>query len=280
MAIRMLALDIDGTLLDPNSKVSPRTRHTIERVTGRGIEVVLVTGRRFGSARPIALGLGLSAPLVSHNGALTKNSKSMEIIDHCPLSCEQAARAILFGQREDLDLLVCDQPEGMGRVIVSEKTLDRNDIVTRYLQYVRTLGIELKVVTDLMDHCGEEVIQVLIVGTCSRMDEAYRHLRQQERDALKTLRTVYYSADMTIVDCLAPEVSKAAGLHAVAQRFGIAPAEIMAIGDNHNDLEMLEAVGSPVLMGNAEDELKMMGFPLTKSNSEDGVAVAIERYLL
>lgn len=276
----MLALDIDGTLLNTNSKVSPRTRRAIEQVSERDVTVVLVTGRRFGSARPIALDLELSAPLVTHNGALTKNSRSLEIVDHRPLPRAQASRAIRFAQQEDLDLLLCDQPEGLGRVIVEEKTLDRNQIVTRYLQYVRNLGIELQVVADLSEHCDDQIIEVLIVGTCRRMDTAFRQIRQQEQDAMKILRTVYPSTDMTIVDCLAHEVSKAAGLHAVAERFGIAPEEIMAIGDNHNDLEMLELVGLPVIMGNAEDELKTMGFTMTGTNDEDGVAVAIEHYLL
>lgn len=276
----MLALDIDGTLLNPESKVSPRTRAAIEQATERGVPVVLVTGRRFGSARPIALDLELSAPIVTHNGALTKISRSMEIVDHRPLDREQAARAIRFAQREDLDLILCDQPEGLGRVIVPEKTLDRNEIVTRYLNYVRTLGIELEVISDASEHCDDHLIQVLLVGSCLRMDAAYRQLRQQEMENLKALRTVYTSADMTIVDCLAPQVSKASGLRAVADRYGVRPSEIMAIGDNHNDLEMLKSVGMPLIMANAEDELKRMGFTMTKSNSEDGVAAAIEKYLL
>ena len=115
MKFRLVALDIDGTLLNSSYKVSDRTRRTLQRVMERGVRVVLVTGRTFSAARPIALDLGLaSVPLVAHNGALTKDAATLEIIDFRPLPQPTAVRAVEVARGSEVNVVCCDDPEGDG----------------------------------------------------------------------------------------------------------------------------------------------------------------------
>jgi hydroxymethylpyrimidine pyrophosphatase-like HAD family hydrolase len=112
------------------------------------------------------------------------------------------------------------------------------------------------------------------------MEEFAECLKAAMGEQIQLFKTRYRSVDLTILDAVSDKASKGASLATVAQRHGVAREEVMAIGDNHNDLTMLRYAGLGVVMANAEDELKEMGFEMTSSNEEDGVAEAIEKYIL
>src|SRR5438552_16981666 len=114
MQIKLLALDIDGTLLNSYHKLTPRTTQAVRRVVDSGINVVLVTGRRFHAARPIAAELELQLPLITHNGVLTKNAETLEVIDYHPLDGEVARELVQMGRDYRADTLCCDDPVGEG----------------------------------------------------------------------------------------------------------------------------------------------------------------------
>lgn len=278
MPIKLLALDIDGTLLDSRGELTPRTRARIEAARERGVLVALVTGRRFSSARQLTeeLGFALSVPLVSHNGALTKNIATLETISFHPFELETAREVVRLGRDHGVDVICCDDPHGLG-VMVLEGVSPDNKALHRYLDKYRDSVSE---VGDLLEYLDHAPIQIMFSGRCARMDDFAEELKAAIGEQVSLFRTRYLKADLTILDALSPVASKGDGLAAVAEAHGIRREEVMAVGDNHNDITMLRYAGVGVVMGNAEDELKQMGFALTASNEEDGVAEAIERYIL
>ncbi len=276
MTIRLLALDIDGTLLDSQQSISQRTRNAICALAERRIPVVLVTGRRFISAHAIALELGLRTPLIAHNGALTKDLESLDVIDYRPLPRAYAKEFVRLARTMGRGVVCCDDPYGDGRG-VTDAIHDEDGHFSRYLHRGR---YQVGRVDDLWTHLDHDPIQMMSLGRYEAMERFAEILTAQMSSVANILRTSYPTRDMTFVDMVDASASKAVALAAVARHLGIAPANVMAVGDNHNDLEMLEYSGVGVLMGNAEEPLKQMGFRTTASNDEDGLAQAIEELVL
>src|ERR1051325_486697 len=117
MPIQLVALDLDGTLLNHRGEISERNRKTIDRVRERGVHVAVVTGRRFRDSRPIGLELGLDVPLISHNGALTKHARTLETVAVLPLPLAAARDALRIGRETGADALLSDDYDGLGVLI-------------------------------------------------------------------------------------------------------------------------------------------------------------------
>ncbi len=276
MPYKLIALDIDGTLLTTRGEITPRTSQALNQARQLGIQIVLVTGRRFNSARELVLRLELDIPLVSHNGALTKNIETLEVVDFHPLDDKVAREVIHFGRQHGVDMICNDDPHGLGTMVIEGISPD-NKALHRYLNLYRSSVVE---VPDLASYVQSPPIQLTISGRCDPTDEFEIKLREAMGEQIRIFKTRYRSFDLTILDVLSLTASKGESLAAVAARNGIAREEIMAVGDNHNDLTMLRYAGLGVVMANAEDELKQMGFEQTASNEEDGVAQAIEKFIL
>lgn len=276
MPIRLLALDIDGTLLTPLGELTPRNSAAIKQARQSGVQIVLVTGRRFNSARELVQRLELDVPLVSHNGALTKNIETLQTIDYHPLDTEIARAIIGVGRECCADIICCDDPDGLGKMVLEGVSMD-NKSLHRYLDKYRESVVE---VSDLLEYVDHPPIQIMFSGRCDPMDEFAENLKNEIGVRIQLFKTRYRSADLTILDALSVTASKGASLEMIARKYSIPREEVMAIGDNHNDLTMLQYAGLGVVMANAEDELKQMGFELTSSNEKDGVAEAIERHIL
>jgi len=280
MAYRLVALDIDGTLLNTQRKVTERTRKAIDSAREIGVVVSLVTGRRFASARLLAMELGLDSALISHNGALTKNATTLEIIDYHPLNAGTVRELIKIGHEQDADFILCEDPIGLGRVVVENRSVERNQRLASYLSYVNEYGLAVEVIDNMAEREITDLIQVMYTGTVQKMEDLSSLIQTTIGDNAKRQWTTYRDSDMTILDLLNPKCSKAHGVAALAESLHISNGEVMAIGDNYNDVEMLQMAGLGVVMANAEQGLKTMGFTETTSNDEDGVAEAIERYVL
>jgi 5-amino-6-(5-phospho-D-ribitylamino)uracil phosphatase len=276
MPVKLLALDIDGTLLNPRGEITPRTLSAINQARQQGVLVVLVTGRRFGSARDLLVRLQLDIPLVSHNGALTKNIKTLETLDFHPLDAELAREMIRFGRAHGVDMICNDDPHGVGTMVI-ESISESNKPLQRYLNQYRSAVVE---VPDLLEHIQSPPIQLTVSGRCDPTEEFERRLGELMEGRVQLFKTRYRAFDLTILDVLSTTASKGESVARIARQHGIAQEETMAIGDNHNDLTMLRYAGLGVVMANAEDELKQMGFEQTTSNEEDGVAEAIEKFIL
>ncbi len=276
MPIRLLALDIDGTLLTSRGELTARNQTALQAAKQQGVQVVLLTGRRFNSARELVLQLALDIPLVSHNGALTKNIETLETLDFHPLAADITREIIRIGRACGVDMICCDDPHGMGTMVI-EGVSEQNKALHRYLEKYRHSLVE---VPDLLQYVQRDPIQMMFSGRCDPMDEFAVELGRAMDGQIQLFKTRYRSVDLTLLDALSLTASKGESLAKLAREHGVTPDEVMAVGDNYNDLTMLRFAGLGVVMGNAEEDMKQMGFAVTGSNENSGVADAIEKYIL
>jgi Cof subfamily protein (haloacid dehalogenase superfamily) len=277
MPIRMIALDIDGTLLDSSGHVSSENARAIAEAEARGVEIVLVTGRRFDFARPIADALPCDLHFIVNNGALIKSKAGVTDLRH--LLPAQTARRVLDATKEFRSgaSVLFDRPREM-QVMMERADWD-HPIRGKYLRRNREYIGEISPLTACFN--GDDPIQVGYADTCKRLRNAMKVLDNLPIANQYTLAlTEYLDRDLSILDVLKRGVSKGVALKEWARRKGITRDEVMAIGDNWNDREMLEFAGLPIVMGNSVAELKTRGWAVTLTNDENGVAEAIRMYVL
>jgi len=277
--IRLLALDIDGTLTDPNFQVPARNIAALRTAHQAGIEIILATGRRHDYALPIAQELGFPIWLISSNGALIRSSDS-ETFFTDRLPARTAAGLIQYmDEFRGHAVLTFDRPDNVpgNDSLVLESADELNNTVSRWLELNRPY---IKFVSPLEDALTEDPLQAMYCGRVALMERLQKHLHQAGfLDKITLMRTQYDHRDLCILDILNRDCSKGHALKRWAKERGVRREQIMAIGDNHNDLEMLEFAGVAVVMGNASNELKQNGWIVTGSNGESGVAQAVEQIL-
>lgn len=283
--IKLLALDLDGTTLDPQGNVADETRRAIRSAEAMGVLVTIATGRRFRDAQPVGLDLELNAPLITHNGALIKYADGGEPLAVSLLPSDTASLIVETGKNLGGDALVSTDPHGKGTLLFDNVAED-NFPLRRYLAWaIRLHGEEEGRSAERVDNLKNEVaardvIHISYSGTCGKMEKLQNDLAHELGNAVTILATIYPKLDFTLLDLLPPDSSKGHGVAKLAERIGVTPAEVMCIGDNHNDMAMLEYAGVPVVMGNAEpDLLQRTEFYKTLSNAEHGVAAAINRFI-
>ncbi len=273
--LRLVAIDIDGTLLDPHFQITKANLETLGRAHAMGVEIALVTGRRHSFALPVADALGFPVTLVSSNGAVTRRSTGE--LFHQDLLPEDVARALVLYMREfrGNTVLTFDRPQKGALAVETVHELHRSiqrwmEKNAEFIEYVDPLEVSIT----------EAPVQAMFCGTVARMAKAQARLSTWEwASRITVLRTQYAERDLCIVDTLNAGCSKGHALARWAQEQGYRREDIMAIGDNYNDIEMLEFAGIPVIMGNASDDLKQNGWMVTLGNDQSGVAVAVEKYL-
>lgn len=276
MAIRLIALDIDGTLLNSRFEVSPANQAAIVEATHRGAEVAIVTGRRYDFALPVARQIAAPITMIVSNGALVRTNEGLTCLRH--LLAKDTARQVIQATKDwrSATAVVFDRP--MANQVILE-AIDWSDPIrggyyTRNRDYIGEAS-------PLESCLTEDPVQVMFTGQVASMRAAEQLLQTLPyRSSFSLHTTVYESKDFSMIDVLHPAVSKGASLAEWAGLRGIARDEILAIGDNHNDLEMLSFAGVPVVMGNCVPVLKEQGWHITCSNDEDGVAAAIDRFVL
>jgi Cof subfamily protein (haloacid dehalogenase superfamily) len=276
VSVRLIALDIDGTLLDSASEVPEANRRAIEAAVERGIEVALVTGRRFDFALPIARQIPCPLTMIVNNGALVKSKDGITHLRH--LLPQQTARAVLqlFPEHRAGAAVVFDRPRA-NQVIYEQ--IDWED-PRRKLYYARNREF-IAQICPLEDCLTEDPIQVMYSGSVTEMHSVSAALRSVPKALEFSLAMTFYDhRDFAMVDVIRLNCSKGATLAEWTAQRGLDREEIMAIGDNFNDREMLEFAGLPVVMANSVPELKNLGWRETLSNDEGGVAAAIREYAL
>ena len=276
MAVRLIALDIDGTLLDSSWKLPEANRAAIAEATRRGIEVALVTGRRYDFAMPIALQIESPLTMIVSNGALIRTQDGRTHLRHL-LPRDTAARVLEMTKPwRDGAGVVFDRPRE-NQVILEVLETDDPIRTAYYARNKEFIGQAIPLESCLT----EDPIQVMLSGKVAPMREAEAVLRNaQNAEEFGLAATVYESRDFAMIDVIHPQCSKGASLAEWATLRGLTREEVMAIGDNHNDLEMLSFAGIPVVMGNCVPELRNFGWHETCSNDQNGVAVAIEQFAL
>ena len=271
--IRLIAADIDGTLLNPEFRISDLDLGALRRAHDAGIEVVLVTGRRHTFALPIAQMLGFDIWVISSNGAITRSlagetfHRDMLPLDTC--------RKLVLGMREFRgNTVLTFDTEAKGAIVI-----ERMDELSASIQ--RWLEKNLNVIDFVIPIEGALVtdpVQAMFCGPIPRMHKVLTEIDGLSLD-VTVLRTEYPVRDLSIVDVLNGGCSKGHALERWASHRGIPRKEVMAIGDNYNDIEMLAFAGYPFIMGNASEELRGRGWNITLANDQNGVAAAIEQVL-
>jgi Cof subfamily protein (haloacid dehalogenase superfamily) len=270
--IRLLASDIDGTLLNPQFQISPGDMAALRRAHAAGVEIALVTGRRHTFALPIAQQLGFDLWLISSNGAVTRSLVGETF--HRDLMPRQTCLDVVTAMQEFRGHTVLTFDKETKGAIVLEHLDALNESIRRWLEknmaYIEfVIPIEKALVTD--------PVQAMFCGSMARMAEALAALDGAALDnRITILRTEYPERDLSMIDILNAGCSKGHALARWAAHRGFTPDQVMAIGDNHNDVEMLEFAGHPVIMGNACEELRSRGWTITRDNGNDGVAEAVE----
>jgi Cof subfamily protein (haloacid dehalogenase superfamily) len=283
--VRLVAIDMDGTLLPTlSTTVSRRNGEALRAAQAAGITVAIATGRRAAYTAPLLDGLGLRAdtPLITSNGAVTRRLNG-EVMDGCHMEA-RVARGL------------CGLLRGFGSVVFTFDRPGRGELVLedidqahgRIAMWVEANRSAIEVVKPLEDAfpAGDEPvhdpIQGMVAGSVERMRDAEKALKASEwAAACESMRTEYPARDLSILDLLPPGIHKGWALARLAARLGIDRRETMAIGDNWNDVGMMEWAGQAVVMANATQELRTMaklnGWKQAPSNDEDGVAVVLEK---
>jgi hypothetical protein len=276
MTVKLIALDIDGTLLDSRWTLPDANRAAIAEATRRGIEVALVTGRRYDFAMPIAQQIGAPLTMIVSNGAIIRTGSGETRLRHL-LPRATAARVLEITKAwRDSTAIIFDRP-GENQVMLEIIATDDPIRTAYYTRNKEFIGQAVPLESCLT----EDPLQVMLSGNVERMREAEAVLRAtQKRENFKVAATVYESRNFSMIDVIHPTSSKGAALAEWAALRGLTREEVMAIGDNHNDLEMLSFAGIPVVMGNCVPELRNFGWHETASNDHNGVAAAIELFAL
>lgn len=275
MRYRLLALDLDGTALDPAGDLSDDVRDAVAAARASGLRVVLCTGRRFRTALPVAQGLSLSGAIVVNNGVLVKDLASGRTLSHRYLSDGVSAEVLALVREVGSPLVYVDAYEQRIDILIE----DHGRAHPFQREYLEDNTDFTRVVDDLENTGRDDVIMMSTMG-----DEfTLRALRSRaERDLggrvrMHSLINKNYRGQ--ILEFLAPGTGKWPTLRRIAADEGIDPRQIAAVGDDDNDIEMIRGAGLGIAMGNAVDSAKAAADHVTRSNAEGGVVEAIERVL-
>ena len=284
--IKLLALDLDGTLLDSRGEISEINKKAIRRAEEKGVLVTIATGRRFRDALPVGLQMELNAPLITHNGALLKYAQTLETVAVSIVPKEIVSEILLIGRDFGADAMISADPTGKG-VLLYDRISDENIPLQKYIAWSKRLhGAEAEEAVhhvENLESVSEEIetVHVSFSGACATMAHLEMILRGELEQSATVLTTVYSKLDFTLIDILPSDASKGIGVEKLALLNNLSAENVMVMGDNFNDLEMLEYAGTSVLMGNASPELlERPDFFSTLSNDENGVALAIEKFIL
>ena len=273
---RLLAIDVDGTLLDGRSELRPAVRGALARAVGAGVEVLLCTGRRYRSALPVALDAGLSLPIVCHSGALVKDTASHDTLFADPIPQASFERLLDLLDRAGLVPLAYTDSYLTG----VDFYVERGAVLTRYHDdyLAKNEGCYVAVESLRRDVPGA-IIQTCTFGEVEHLRAAKRRVEAELGHGITNHLLTSPKYIGHFLEFQAATASKWHAVSALAARRGIPPGRIAAIGDDENDISMLRGAGLGVAMANAGAAVKNAADIVTATNEEDGVARVIERIL-
>lgn len=263
MPIKLIALDMDGTLLNPEGKITPRTVRALKAARERGTVVTLSSGRMPCALRPFVKELGIDAPLICYNGALTVSSRTEEPLSSTPLSAElgrEIARAC-----EDMDLHI---QAYRGEVFVTEA---HEQFTQDYVDFLRGMGgVEItgRPLSECLDY---ETPKMLAIDTPERIAELLPALKERFEGRVRVA-----TSQPRFIEFVNPAVGKATALSQLSRLLGIAQSETAAFGDGLNDLDMITWAGTGYVMANGAQAMLDAADEIVPSNAEDGVAQTVE----
>lgn len=272
--IRLIGIDVDGTLLDSRGQMPRANRDAIHAAVAAGVHVALATGRSYPFTRPLAEDLPDTVTLIVSNGALERgidgSTHARRLLDR------HVARTVLEGTRPHRASAALVFDRDATRQLIFE-TMDWEH-PSRKGYWARHEAL-IEQCVPLEEALTEDPIQVMFNGGVDMMRVLSTALRATSGKFAVAL-TEYEHRDFSLIDITAPTATKGRALAWRAEQLGLDRSSVMAIGDNFNDVEMLEFAGQPVVMGNAVAGLKNRGWPITAHHDEAGLAEAIYRFVL
>jgi Cof subfamily protein (haloacid dehalogenase superfamily) len=276
MPFRLLALDVDGTLLDPDGVLRPAVREAVRATRERGLSVVLCTGRRYRTALPILAKLDLEGPAVVHNGVVVKDGRSGRTLHHSYLPADIYAPALAAMRSVGPPLVYVDQfHEDLD--MVAEPAERAHPFQAEYMADTREVT---KIVASLECPPSQAIVMLSCMADQTRLKALHAEVKTTLSDRVRTNFLVNKNYRGHILEIVSAASGKWPALHRIIRERGIAPEDILAIGDDNNDAEMIEAAGLGVAMGNAGASVKAAADYVARSNADDGVVEAIERFIL
>ena len=272
--IRLIGIDVDGTLLDSRGEMPSANIEAIREAVDAGIHVALVTGRSYPWARPVADPLPAAVSLIVSSGAVERAKDGSTLARR--LLDRAIAREVLAGTTGFRHSAALIFDRDVERQIVFE-TMDWEH-PGRRAYWARNKSL-IAQETTLEGALNEDPIQVMFNGGVEEMRELARTLKER-RGAFAVSLTEYPDRDFSLIDVTSPLATKGRALAWRADQLGISRDQVMAVGDNYNDVEMLEYAGCPVVMANAVPELKTRGWALTGHQDHAGLAEAVRRFAL
>ena len=271
-SIRLLALDLDGTILTSDKQVTPRTRHALSSAMEAGVEVVLVTGRPMGGLPRELLDIPGIRYAITSNGAVSTDLMTQQILRSALIPSETALEIVPLPRERDLFFDVFLNGLGYSDTAVYQREVAQF-AGTPIESYIRA------------SRRGTDDLPELISSSAGAENIWIRCRNREERDQLHSLvrerwQLVTTLTAITDVEIGAPGADKGQALTELADRLKISQQEFLAIGDNENDLGMLRAAGTAVAMGNSTEIVKALANHVTDSNDRDGAAAAIEKFCL
>jgi len=273
MNYKLLAIDIDGTLLNSSAQLTPRTIAAVQKACQRGITVVLATGRRLGNSLALAAALGLRELMVVHNGVVVADPVTRETVIQSGICPDLAAELVDKLNAWAVNYVVYTGESAGEKVLApSGRWQEPENLLDYFLGEAAEFVQEIKITSP--------PVRLAIIDLPAKVDALYDQLRRDYAGRVNALLFGRERNDWRGIELLPAHSSKGAGVAYVAQRLGIAPEEAAAIGDNINDLEMILWAGLGIAMENGSPLLKEKAKLIAPSNDQDGVAFIIEELLL
>lgn len=261
--IKLIASDMDDTLLNSRVEISPRNAAAIKAAIASGKIFIIATGRMYPSAQPYAAELGLDVPLVTFNGALVKGSKSGQVFYEHKMTLS-TAQAVMDH---------CRTHNYYVQVYIGEQILIKEE--TSFSKMYSCISrMPMTVVGEDLYTLKEAPYKLLVMSEPGKFEPMWQEFAQEFAGRLDVT-----SSKENFLELMEPGVNKWSAVKAVAESYGIRPEEIMCIGDSNNDISMLANAGLGVAVANAKDNVKDHAKLITASNDNDGVALAIEMVL-
>ncbi|WP_405381442.1 Cof-type HAD-IIB family hydrolase [Phascolarctobacterium sp.] len=263
MEIKLIASDMDDTLLNKDCQISERNAAAIRRAIAAGKIFLIATGRMYVSVRKYAEKLSLDVPLVTYNGALVKSSASGKVFYEHKMNLDTANEVLAYCKEKGYYLqLYCGD-----EILIKEE----ND---NSRMYTKIIGIQTHAIGDALYHTEVAPYKILIMTKPEEFNEVWQQIAEKFQGKLDVT-----SSKDNFLELMEPGVNKWEAVKNVAASYGVKPEEIMCIGDSNNDVKMIANAGIGVAVANAKDSVKQHAKIVTASNDQDGVAMVIDMIL-
>ncbi|MFO7819868.1 MAG: Cof-type HAD-IIB family hydrolase [Halanaerobacter sp.] len=265
MDYKLIAIDLDDTLLGPDHQISAETKRVIQEAQDKGVKVVIATGRMHASAFPYAEQLGIEGPIITYNGAMIKKVASGEIVEHNPVSLDLTKKIAHYVQQHNLHLN-----------LYMDDILYVNQEGSELKYYEDLAGVKAVLIKEELDEFIDAAsTKLIIIDDEDKIPDILEDVKAKfdEQLHITTSKSVF-------IELMNPKVNKGQAVKYLANKYGFSSQEVITIGDSYNDREMLEYAGLGVAVDNAWEEVKKSADYITTGHDEEGVAEVIKKFLL